>query len=172
VSFRRNLCCLLAEKLSDKDPARMTKEAGVKMLVRTYLKRLIVFLTIITATACYEPPTKPEFKDTLILGAYLYVGQPVDSIFLGKSLPIGVPYSDARAAVQDAQITLSRGSKHYVLSEYDQHPGVYYLPADSLIIEASESYDIDVRFADHHLRASTTAPGQISLQLKSANKGH
>jgi hypothetical protein len=141
------------------------------MIFRVYIKQFLLFyLILIAINACYEPPTKPQFKETIILSGYLYVGQSVDSIFVRKSLPIGIPYSNTRAAVSGAIVTLKTNSQQFSLSEYPEYPGVYFVPAEEHVVSAGETYEINVQAGNHQVQASTIAPEQISINLLSDNQ--
>jgi len=112
---------------------------------------------------CQSQPTAPHFKQEIIVNAYLLVGSAIDSLYLSQALPINESYHNEKAAISTDSIFISVDQKQFRLFEYANKPGVYYLPADSLVIQPGKRYFFRARVGDKVVRASTLVPEQIHI---------
>lgn len=121
-------------------------------------------LCVLLVAYCTRTPTEPIFEQDIIVNAYLIVGHGIDSVFIGKSLPIQEAYSEAEAAISTVEISITVDGHAYDLTEYDDRSGAYFLPEDSLIVTPGKTYHLEVIADGRRVRASTTAPGQVRIQ--------
>ncbi len=113
---------------------------------------------------CNQNVVLPEFIEEIVVNGYLIVGQSVDSVYVQKTLPIETAYSYDAASVSTDSVFISVEDRRYRLSEYDNKPGAYFLPSDSLIVTPGETYHLEVKVNNKTIRASTTAPSPIVIQ--------
>jgi len=109
-----------------------------------------------------------NYNEDIVVGAFLYANEPVDSIVLHRTTPFGSFYDDLDYAVENAQITITvDGVVHTLLP--GTRKGRYYLPSSELIIKGSKTYNLSITAPNlqtggqHHLSAITTVPMPIHL---------
>lgn len=101
------------------------------------------------------------YEEELVLSAYLFAGESIDSIILERTTPFGQKIDDEAIAVTGANITLTSEGKTYMLQALPGKPGRYYLPAQEHIVEGGKRYDIRVEAGSHTLSAWTEVPMPI-----------
>ncbi len=124
---------------------------------------IVLFITVGLLFYCTSSPVTPSFNDSLIVNAYMTVGQAIDSVRVSRSLPLNQSYTQTAAAVSTDSIFITVDGHRFQMIEYDFHPGIYYLPADSHIVTPGSSYRLDVNADGQNLHASTQAPGQVEI---------
>ncbi|MFQ6618964.1 MAG: DUF4249 family protein, partial [Fidelibacterota bacterium] len=112
------------------------------------------------------------FQEEIVVSAYLYVGSGIDSLFLNRSMDIGLEYTPEAAAISNAIVKVSVDGRTYQLLEYDEPPGVYFLPEDSLVIESGKLYELEAIVGDKTIRASTLAPDPIHIDSLKVGNSH
>jgi hypothetical protein len=122
-----------------------------------------ILLIALCLTTCSKEPTSPELKEEIIINGYLYVGSGVDTVYISKSLNIESPYSNEASAVSSDSVFITVGNKTFRLLEYEDKPGVYYLPSDSLIILPGKTYHFKAQIGKRTVSASTLAPEKIHI---------
>lgn len=127
------------------------------------IKISAILFIVLYLTSCSNELTSPELKEEIIINGYLYVGSGVDTVYISKSLNIDSPYSNEASAVSSDSVFIAVDNKTFRLLEYDDKPGAYYLPSDSLIIIPGKTYHLKVRLGKKIVRASTRAPEQIHI---------
>ena len=133
-------------------------------------KQLIVFFTILTLSTgftlfhCTPGTTAPEFKEEIIVNGYLIVGHGVDTIYVSKSLAMDMSYFHDAAALSTDSIFITVNGRSYRLLEYDDKPGAYYLPKDSMVITPGFEYQLSIHVNNKTIRASTMAPEQVHIK--------
>jgi hypothetical protein len=122
-----------------------------------------IILLALNLNTCSKKPTSPELKEEIIINGYLYVGSGVDTVYINKSLNIESPYSNEASAVSSDSVFITVENKTFRLLEYEDKPGAYYLPSDSLIILPGKTYFFKALIGNKIVRASTLAPEQIHI---------
>lgn len=106
---------------------------------------------------------EPDYQEELVVSAYLFTGQPIDSIRLTRTFDIQDRYNANDAAVSGADVTISDDENTYRLSEYSDAKGVYYLSDESVKVQPRMTYTLQVEYEDHELLATTTAPAPVEI---------
>ncbi len=136
------------------------------------------FLLLMTVfISCSEQPTAPNFEPKLVVNGFLKLGSGVDSIMVSRTVPIDQKFDPALSRVTDAVVRIRRaGGRWQQLAQYPPAPirgaqgnviaqtgGVYYLPKDSLEVEAATTYELSVAALGQHVTAQTTVPEQLEI---------
>ena len=132
-------------------------------MVSSNIKISALILLMLCTTTCNKKPTSPELKEEIIINGYLYVGSGIDTVYISKSLNIESAYSNKASAVSTDSVFITVENKTFQLLEYENKPGAYYLPPDSLIITPGTRYHLKVQIGKKIIRASTIAPQQIQI---------
>ena len=136
-----------------------------------------VGLIVFFAFSCSEQPTTPNFETKLVVNGFLKLGSGVDSVTVSRTIPINQKFDLSISRVTDAVVLLRpAGGRWQQLLQYPPWPvkddqgsvigyvgGVYYLPIDSLRIEAGETYELSVSALGQTVKAATTVPDQIAI---------
>lgn len=101
------------------------------------------------------------YEEELVLSAYLFAGEHLDSVSLERTTPFGERIDNDAIAVEGAEITITSNGETFNLLPIPGRKGRYYLPDH--IIEGGRKYDIIVRAGEHTLTASTVVPLPISF---------
>jgi|GEM_PF-1214568 len=140
---------------------------------KTLLSLVLVGIVGIQAGCVLDPIEQHHTPNPqLVLTAFLRPGAAIDSVLLTRTVPpdqyyvwmYTKPVFD-QYKVSGANAVITHAGKTYPLSP--RGSGLYGDP--NLIVQAGETYDIDVtfpqghEFADRHLTASTTVPSQMRL---------
>jgi len=126
-------------------------------------QRSILIVLIFVLINCVNEPSTPIFEEQIIINAYLYVGQGVDSVYISRTLKINEQYTYDKAAVIGADVMLSVDNQSYQLYEYSNKPGAYFLPADSLIVTPGKEYFLKIESENKIIQASTKAPNPVKI---------
>jgi len=129
------------------------------------MKRTIILMLTLTLiwTACSENSMEPDYHEEIVVSAYLFTGQPIDSVRLTRTFDIKARYNADDAAVSGADVTISDDENVYQLSEYSNVKGVYYLLDRSVRVQPDITYTLNVEYGNHKLMATTTAPAPIEI---------
>jgi hypothetical protein len=127
------------------------------------MKKLLSVLTLLATislsiTGCDEA-IDSVYEEELVLSAFLFAGETVDSVILERTTPFGERIDDDAIAVEGAQIVITTEGQSYNLLPIPGKKGRYYLP--DLIIQGGQKYEIDVRAGEHHLTSETVVPMPI-----------
>jgi len=134
----------------------------------TRAKNLITALLIALALACAERDPNDLFAPeagTIVVDAFLVVGQGFPQIVLSQTLAPNVPFSREAAALPGATVRVSGGGTAVDYQEIDiSGPGVY-APVDRVsTVAPSTVYRIEITAADgRRVRASTLTPRAFSV---------
>lgn len=145
---------------------------------------VVAFIFVARAVvSCSEQPTAPDFEAKLVVNGFLKLGSGVDSITVSRTVPIAEEFALYRSRVTDAEVRIRRAGGHWQqLAQYPPAPirdaqgniiaqvgGVYYLPRDSMEVEAGVTYELTVAALGQQVTAHTTVPEQ--LELVEMNRG-
>lgn len=136
----------------------------------TMKRNITIFLMLaLFGTGCSENGVEPGYNEQVVVSAYLYTGQPIDSVKLSRTFGIHDQYTSKDAAVSGAKVTISTEDQMYALKEYANKKGAYYLPDTSVKVLAGETYQLEVKAGDHELYAETTAPEPVRISELNAD---
>ena len=129
------------------------------------LKFEILLLAVLATglIGCANAITPADLSQTIVVQGYLWANHPVDSIVLSKTVPIDAYYDPSQARITGATVTINVDNHVYKLTERPGSPGVYELPADSLIIRSEKKYDLTVHALGTVATASTIVPDTFVL---------
>ena len=125
------------------------------------LTLLALFIATSGIIAGCDGAIDSAYQEELVLSAYLFEGERLDSVILERTTPFGVRIDDDAIAVDGAQITITSNGETFNLLPLPGRKGRYYLPDH--IIEGGRRYDIEVRAGEHLLKSSTLVPRSISF---------
>jgi hypothetical protein len=118
-------------------------------------------------TGC-DTPIQSAYNEQIVVGAFLFANEPIDSIVLHRTTPLGAYYDDLDYAVDSAQVTITVDGVPYTLLP-GARKGRYYLPASELIVQGGKTYDLSITCPNHQtsgmhtLTSTTTVPMPIHL---------
>jgi hypothetical protein len=141
------------------------KVLSAKMLEHSALWLALSTLALSTLIGCDEA-VNSDYEEQIVVSAFLFEGQPIDSVVLDRTVPFGEFFDASTTGVEDAKVSVTVDGKTYQLLEGTASgyvPGRYYLPASDLIVTAGKTYELQVVTADgkHHVKASTRVPQPI-----------
>ena len=107
---------------------------------------------------CSTAPTESlgDFRETLYVEGFLRAGTPVDSVFVGTTMPLYDVYDRDASAVTDAQVTLEVDAVSHELVPLAGKPGYYHSP--TLKVEGGKTYRLTVTTSLSTATAETTVP--------------
>jgi hypothetical protein len=130
---------------------------------------LIVFIAI---SGC-DQPIQSAYQEQINVAAFIYAGEPIDSVVLHRTTPFGSYYDDLDYAVDSATVIISTGGVSDTLlpgiAGNPSYKGRYYLPATKLIVQGGQTYHLTIIAPNHQsggthlLTSSTTVPMPIHL---------
>lgn len=140
---------------------------------------VFVFCSLIgfALLSCSGQPTEPTFEEKLVVNGFLKAGSGVDSIVVSKTIPIEEKFDASISRVRGAVVRVRHaGDRWFTLAEYppaivrdgrgnviDEIGGIYFLPAESLLVESGQTYELGVTALGQNVSAQTTIPPQISI---------
>jgi hypothetical protein len=127
----------------------------------------LLFLALL-ALGCSNPTEVENPPATLLVQSYLAPGTDPE-VVLRQTLPPDQYYTGREAAVSGAQVEIIDGTQRYALAEAAVSPGTYQLPAAQLPITSGRTYQLQVRYQDHVLNATTTVPDPVQITEISAD---
>src|SRR5207248_1320743 len=98
--------------------------------------------------------------EQIVVAAFLYANEPIDSVVLHRTTPFGSYYDDLDYAVDSAQVTVTVDGVPHTLKPATLK-GRYYLPASELVVQGGKTYELSVVAPNHqsggsHVLSSTT----------------
>ncbi len=107
--------------------------------------------------ACSDTGVTPEDDARqVVVEAFLFAGEPVDHVRLTETVPLGEDPALA-PTVDDAIVTLVRGTERWVLSRLEE-PGGYGYPGDDLEIREGDLFRIEVEAFGRTATGETMVP--------------
>lgn len=107
--------------------------------------------------ACSDTIAGPEGDARqVVVEAFLFAGEPVDDVRLTETVPLGEDPALA-PTVDDAVVTLVRGTERWVLSRRDE-PGGYGYPGDDLEVREGDLFRIEVEAFGRTATGETVVP--------------
>jgi hypothetical protein len=124
-------------------------------------KILIIAAVLAVISGCSKNPSKPDYQQEISIFGYLWGNQALiveHGILVTYTEPITKYYDVSRAAIRNAQVTLTdEGSGEiYELHDSDAKPGSFY--NDAVLIKPRTTYQLVVKTKDRTATAETTVP--------------
>lgn len=126
--------------------------------MNSYIKTILCFLISGAIAGCSNEEFDPTTTNTVILEAYLYAGESVDSVKLSQLIPFLVEDENETYEIEDAEISITWREQQYKLVPTDGNAGYYHYPGTDLEILEGEQYDIELEYFDESITATTTVP--------------
>lgn len=106
-----------------------------------------------------ESPTESTNRNTLVVEAFLYAGEPINSIKLSQS--IGLGSNDTIApTVNDASISLVKNSKSYQLIPDQSRSGYYIYDGTDISVNPEDNFSLLISYQGKQVTGSTTVPSK------------
>jgi hypothetical protein len=127
---------------------------------------IVVALTVACGGCAKRDPSTlfaPE-TGTIVVDAFLIVGQDFPTMLLTETLAANAPYSLLRAALHRAQVAIYDSTGAAIYAEDRDRPGIYYRQSGSLSgrVQPSTVYNLEIRAADgRRVRAKTRTPASF-----------
>lgn len=126
------------------------------------------YLPFVALFASCMSINEESFSPQIVVQGYLYANEPLDSIVVRQTIPIGSSTGNDR--VSGAKITLSVGDSNYYLHEDQSYsPGGRYIGDSTIIIQPGKTYSLMVEALGQVATASTTVPLAIHLDSAKLN---
>lgn len=115
-----------------------------------------------------ESPTEITNQNTLVVEAFLYAGEPINSIKLSQS--IGLGSNDTIApTVDDASLSLVKNSKSYQLIHDESRSGYYIYDGTDIFVNPGDDFSLLISYQGKQVTGSTTVPSKPeNVQLSKA----
>lgn len=129
------------------------------------MKYAIILLALLAIAGC-DSTIDSAYNEQIVVGAFIYANEPIDSIVLHRTTPFGSYYNDIDYAVTGATVMVtSDGVTDTLLPA--KLKGRYYLPASKLIVQPGKTYQLSIVAPNlqtggtHQISATTTIPMPI-----------
>jgi hypothetical protein len=121
----------------------------------------LVMLLLVSCNAVNDA----SYTLQIVVQGYLYANEPLDSIVVRRTIPIGSSTGSER--INNAKVTLSTGDTIYTLhADTSFSPGGRFIGDGTIIIQAGKSYSLRVEALGEVATSSTTVP--LAIHLDSA----
>lgn len=104
-------------------------------------------------------PVGIPYVERIVVRGVITTGDSIHGIQLSRTLPIDVEYTAEKAALVDADVTIRTGGSAYKASH--EGGGLYGVP--SLVVQAGETYALEVVWHNKRVTASTLAPQAVPI---------
>lgn len=122
---------------------------------------IISELILILLSSCDQTVSNVElpYKEQLVIRAVLKTGEKVNEFHISRTLHPLDNYSEEKALVKDAVVSISDGTKDYPLT----FQGKFYVN-DDLVIESGKTYFMTAEWNNKKATARTTIPEPIEIE--------
>ncbi len=124
------------------------------------MKRLFLYFlsfTFILFSSCEDDTIVNSSSNDIVVSAYLYANQPINDIQITSTLPLGSQDTIA-PPVSDANVTIIKASKEYMLFSDVNRPGYYTYEANDLNILSGDVLDLVVEHNAEVVKSKTSVP--------------
>jgi hypothetical protein len=130
---------------------------------------LLSVISLYILSGCKEPTSPDEYSNQVVLNAYLFAGQPIDSVFVQRTARILEFYSDDAVALTGASVAITlmkagnpaAAETTFILKDDPAVRGRYFSPA---IILPKRTYTIAVRVDGYPpVTGVTSVPDTFSI---------
>ncbi|MFC2076768.1 DUF4249 family protein [candidate division KSB1 bacterium] len=121
---------------------------------------MILFSTFFLAVLAVGCSTDSGFEpdaDLVVIGAFIYSGEPVQEVRLTATLPLGSEDSTA-TPINDAEVRLIKEGVFYELLSSAGDSGYYHYEGDDLIVGAGDELRIEVDYFGKTAWGETMVP--------------
>jgi Domain of unknown function (DUF4249) len=124
-------------------------------------------LLLLMAVASCTAVTESTFTPQIVVQGYLYANEPLDSIVVRQTIPIGS--STGNEFVSGAVVTITNGDSIYALREHSMFEPGRYSSDSIIIIQPGKTYSLRIEALGQIATASTTVPLAIHLDSAKLN---
>ena len=119
---------------------------------------LLLLAASASLPGCSDITTSPEADARqVVVEAFLFAGEPVDDVRLTETVPLGEDPAMA-PTVDDAIVTLTRGSERWLLTRLEE-PGTYGYSGVDLEVREDDLFRIEVEAFGRIATGETVVPG-------------
>ena len=130
---------------------------------------IIIFASLFI-NSC-EDPVPTDFKEEIIVEAYLLVGEPIENILIRRTIPISDSIEYAKSIIRDAKVKITGDNREFILSIENDSTLGYYYPDKTYLVKENTKYNLEIEFADGSIvKAETTTPIPTEWIKKSNGK--
>ncbi|MGE5436755.1 MAG: DUF4249 family protein [Syntrophothermus sp.] len=118
-------------------------------------KFLLLLIAGFIFASCEQPLSEEEFpyEAKLVIRGIIEDGKPIKDIYIGRIMPVGVPYSKEFTQIKDASAVIVYKDSLYTLKHISE--GLY---SSNLIAHKGEKYTLLVNWNDKFATADTYVP--------------
>lgn len=130
---------------------------------------LIAGISILYVAGCEQPLEEEDFpyELKLVVRSIVKTNRLIDSIYVGRTLPVSVPFNEEFSKVTTAVGAVVSEGVFYPL----RHKGNGYYTTDSLIARSGRTYSLIVNWESISINAQTTVPVIGSLNGTYVDQG-
>ncbi|MEM6318909.1 MAG: DUF4249 family protein [Bacteroidota bacterium] len=121
------------------------------------LNKYILFLFLLTITACDEENLNNIAVNQFVVEAFLYAGEPIDDIRIKTTFPLA-DEEDTSQPINDATVTLIKAGQRYPLVPSGESDGRYRYPNDDLTVATNDVFQLEATHDGITATAETTVP--------------
>jgi hypothetical protein len=119
---------------------------------------LLLSLSVLFINYC-EDPVPTDFKEEIIVEAYLLVGQPIENILIRRTIPISDSIEYAKSIIRDAKVKIIGNNREFNLTIDNDTTLGYYFSDKTYLVKENTKYNLEIEFADGSIvKAETTTP--------------
>ena len=137
------------------------------------MKKLIKIMFVIcvfTNLSCEDIPDFNQYEVKPVVEAFISEGEPVDDIYLKKTVPFNKESDTDSNFISDAIITINGNGQNYILSPVKDQPGRYLYDGNDFSVNVGEEYFLSFEYENRIISSTTTIPKKpegIDLSPKS-----
>jgi hypothetical protein len=127
---------------------------------------------LLALAGCSSPTENTAFSDQLVVNAYLFGGEPIDSVYIQHTWPVTQASTPEQTAVMNALVIITGNNTIDTLTTDPSHPGRYASKERSRAVKPGASYSLLVRVPGYgDVTGSTTVPDTFSVTNAGAFPG-
>ena len=132
-----------------------------------FRKLLILFIGIISVNGCTNESPLISEEESIVVWAYIYTSEPVNSIRLTTTISLDSEESDP-PSINDAFVTLIKDGKRYECVPSPGDSGYYHYDGIDLTIETFDEFAIEIEYLGKTVTAKTIVPeSPVGVQISS-----
>jgi len=129
---------------------------------------LILLIGTISIVGCSTESPLISEEEGLVIWAYLYTGEPVNSVRLTATISLDSEESDP-PPINDAFVNLIKDGKRFELVPSPGDSGFYHYEGTDLTIETFDEFSIEVEYLEKTATARTIVPeAPVGVQISSS----
>lgn len=131
-----------------------------KFISMKIFKKVIAVIFVVVISSCEDVQDFDQEESEPVVEAFIYEGEPIDDVYLKKTVPFTAGRDIEPEPITDANISISNGSQNFVLSQKTKEPGRYYYDGTDLSINVGDMYQLSFEYEDKIISSSTTIPSK------------